>query len=134
MARVSLMRFAKVCGLAGVVVSLLCGCGADVTRIDGSSDVAFRASHAKLMQALTQPQQVQLVLAEQIIRAAATARPSQVANPGSAELVPLEAVRSELNGMSFNDIVELSRSKHITLKVGFVSEPSNNALERERGQ
>ena len=134
MARVSHMHVASAGGLVGVVMSLLCGCAANVARIDGSSDEAFQASHAKLMQTLTPLKQVRLGLAEEFIRAAATPPAKQATSGSSRELVPLADVRSELNGMSFDDIVKLSRSKHVTLKVNFVSEPSNNALERTRGQ
>lgn len=120
---------AKFVASAGVVLALLGGCGAGAAKLDGSSDEAFAESHAKLMESLTPPQQMQLVLAEQILRAAATPPSAKAADSLRSGFVPLQAVRSELDGMGFDDILALSRTKHVTLSVGFVAEPSDEVSE-----
>jgi hypothetical protein len=100
------------------------------TRIDGTSDARFRASHAALVESLTPGERVQLLLAEQIIQAAATPPRDRSSDPTRAHLTPLLAVRSELDGLTFGEILELSRTKKAHLDVGFVTEPSNPRLER----
>lgn len=106
-----------------LLAALVSACASDAVRIDGTSSVSFAESHRKLVHSLSLADQTKLLLAEAVIRAAAT--PTRVADaPGTVpEMVPLEAVRGELNGKTFNEILQLSKSRDIEVKVGFITQP-----------
>ena len=112
------------------ILSLRAHSADESLRIDGTTTETFRVSNAALLESLVPADRVQLVLAEQIIQAAASPKKSDdfvPLDPGAANFVPLEAVRLELNGLTYHEILQLSRSKHVKVKVGFITEPSNNA-------
>ena len=104
-----------------LVLSVACYAGPS-KRIDGSSHESFTTSHTDLIRSLSPGDQTRLVLAETVIRAAATPKP---ANPSTASpsLVPLEAVRGELDGKTFSEILALAKTKRTAVRVGFISEP-----------
>jgi len=104
-----------------LIAVLLSACSSDSVRIDGTSPVSFAESHRRLVRSLSLADQTRLMLAETVIRAAAT--PEQA--PGTRpEIVPLEAVRAELNGKTFDEILQLSKSMDIKVKVGFITQPA----------
>jgi len=104
-----------------LVLSVAC-CAGSSKRIDGSSPESFIASHTDLMRSLPPGDQTRLVLAETVIRAAATPKPGNP-SPASPGLAPLEEVRAELDGKTFSEILALAKTKKMTVRVGFISEP-----------
>ena len=55
-----------------------------------------------------------------------SATPPQVRGSGQtgAKVVPLLAIRAEVDGLTFAEILALSRAKDVQWKVGFLTEPS----------
>ena len=74
------------------------------------------------MRSLSPADQTRLLLAETVIRAAATQKPANQ-SAASPSLVPLEVVRSELAGKTFSEILALAKTRKTTVSVGFISEP-----------
>ena len=105
-----------------VLLGVLGGaCAHDPVRIDGTSPASFTASHRRLIQSLSPADQTRLTMAEMIICAAAMPKP---AGPGPpADLPSLQAVRAQLDGKSFKDILQLSKSLKVTINVGFTTPP-----------
>src|SRR5947209_8084782 len=114
-----------------LLAATLSACANSKVRIDGTSSESFAESHSKLMRSLSPSDRVRLSLAEAIIRAAATPKPVEQPPTVPPAMVPLEAVRSELNGKSFDEILQFSKSLNVKVGVGFVVEPSSN--NRSRG-
>ncbi len=122
------------CRVLSVVVLLtaaLAACTGSEPRIDGSSPDAFAKSHKHLMESLSLADQARLALAEMVICTAAAPKPADQAGTVPPQMVPLVAVRSQLDGRTFNEILEYSRSLHVKVKVGFLTEPPSN--NRSRG-
>src|SRR5437762_10606567 len=80
-----------------LMAALLTACASDTVRIDGTSPASFAESHRRLMRSLSPADQTRLLLAETLIRAAATPNPTAQAPGALPEIVPLEAVRAQLN-------------------------------------
>ncbi len=108
--------------VVALFAALLGACATPV-RIDGTSPASFTESHRRLMRSLSLGDQSRLMLAETVIRAAATPTPGAQAPGAVPDMVPLEAVRGELNGRTFDEILQLSKSKGIKVKVGFITQP-----------
>lgn len=72
------------------------------------------------MQSLSPADQTMLVAAEMMICAAATPK---VGNDSKTtpSLVPLDAVRGELDGKSFSEILALAKTKKTAVRVGFIT-------------
>jgi hypothetical protein len=104
-----------------LVLSVAC-CAGSSKRIDGSSPEPFIASHADLMRSLSPADQTRLLLAETVIRAAATQKPANQ-SAASPSPVPLEVVRGELAGKTFSEILALAKTRKTAVRVGFISEP-----------
>ena len=111
----------------------------DTMRVDGTSPTAFAASQKRLMRSLSPGDAALLAASEAMICAAATPKPLKYGPTGLPMFVPLEAVRSKLNGMTFDEIVryaeslpppklEAQPSKNSAPKdkVGFFTEPASN--------
>jgi predicted ATPase len=107
-----------------LIAALLSACSDHTIRIDGTSPASFAESHRRLVNSLSLADQTRLMLAETVIRAAATPKPSGQAPGAQPEIVPLEAVRAELNGKTFDEIIQLSKSVHTKVKVGFITQPA----------
>lgn len=119
---------------AAAVAVLLVGC-TQVVRIDGSSHQSFVASHAHLVQSLPPADQVRLRAAEMMICAAATPKTGNESTTNRS-VVPLEAVRGELDGKSFSEILALAKTKKTTVTVGFTtghaSDPATELQQSKR--
>src|SRR5437763_3131720 len=107
-----------------LMAALLTACASDTVRIDGTSPASFAESHRRLMRSLSPADQTRLLLAETLIRAAATPNPTAQAPGALPEIVPLEAVRAQLNGKTLDEILQLSKSLDIKVKVGFITQPA----------
>ena len=107
-----------------LMAALLSACASDTVRIDGTSPASFAESHRRLMRSLSPADQARLLLAETVIRAAATPKPPAQAPGALPEIVPLEAVRAQLDGKTFDEILQLSNSLDIKVKVGFITQPA----------
>ena len=117
------------CHLLHVVVLLaaaLTACASSEVRIDGTSPEAFAQSHRKLVQSLSLSDQARLTVAEIVICAAATPKPVGPAPTVPPAMVPLVAVRSQLNGKTFAEILQYSKSLDVKVDVGVVTQPSSN--------
>ncbi len=115
------------------VAALVVACSPPM-RIDGRSHESFVATHAGLVQSLSAADQARLMAAEMMICAAATPKGGDsTANPS---LVPLEAVRGELDGKTFSEILALARTRKATVRVGFItghaSDPAADLEESKR--
>jgi hypothetical protein len=106
----------------GVLLIALLACSQTV-RIDASSRRSFIASHTDLVQSLSPADQARLVMAEMVIRAAATPKTGSQPTAPNHSIVPLEAVLGELDGMTFSEILALANTKKTTVRAGFISEP-----------
>jgi hypothetical protein len=104
-----------------LLAALVCACAHDHVRLDGTSPASFAASHRRLVESLSPADQTRLMVAEIVICTAATPGPVTLGVP--PQVVPLEAVRTQLNGKTFKEIVRLSESLHVTVKVGFITKP-----------
>jgi hypothetical protein len=114
-----------------LLAAVLTACASSEVRIDGTSPEAFAQSHRKLMQSLSLSDQARLTVAEIVICTAATPKPSGPAPALPPPMVPLVAVRSQLNGKTFAEILQYSKSLDAKVNVGFVVQPSSN--NRSRG-
>src|SRR5262245_56212552 len=104
-----------------ICAALLGACVTAPLRIDATSPETFAESHSRMMRSLSTADQTRLMLAENIIRVAAT--PAQ-ASGSQAEIVPLEAVRTELDRKTFAEILDLSKTKKVNIRVRFITQPT----------
>jgi hypothetical protein len=119
------------CHSLGVVVLLtaaLASCASSPPRIDGSSPYAFVKSHEEMLQSLSPADRVRLTLAEMVVCTAAAATPWQLvpASLAPPPMASLMAVRFQLNGKTFDEILQYSKSLNVKVKVEFPADPPSN--------
>ena len=102
-------------------------------RIDGSSVNAFQRTHAAVVRSLAASEQVRLNLVEASLHSCATTRAQPDHAGALREVVPLEAVRTNSNGMAYLEITKFAADNGCKVKVGFISETaSNESMTRAR--
>lgn len=86
--------------------------------MDGSSEMSFRASYARLTRSLSYEDQARLGVAENIIRAAATPAEVLAISRDEEDLVPLETLHKQLDGKNFEEILEAARRTPVSVNLG----------------
>ena len=105
--------------LAFVAAVLLIGCAhvppRDALRIDGSTPERFQASWDQLNRSLTPQQQTQLSLA--ILPIALGKYKSATDIPGSLQGLGPQDIRTQVNGLTYDEIIALAQKQPVTLKI-----------------
>jgi hypothetical protein len=94
--------------LVALVIAFSAAWGADAVRIDGTSPEAFAESQRRLTLSLAPGDAALLAASEAMICAVFTPKPVKYGANGLPVFVPLESMRSKLNGMTFDDIVNFA--------------------------
>lgn len=92
-------------------------CSSDV-RLDGSSEESFVSSYDRLLESLTPEEKLQLTLAQAVVLSSKPCAQHKAPIPDSAVLTEvlggltqLRSCREELDGMSYQDFLDLSGVK-----------------------